>query len=74
MESCTVYRANENQQQDVRKVEPIGYKPIVHYRNKTHTHRNYNTTTIHLYSLLAGEPAIKISKKKNNLSFFYFNP
>lgn len=44
MESCTVYRANENQQQDVRKVEPMGTNLLFIGETKhTHTHTEITT-------------------------------
>lgn len=62
MESCTVCRANENQQQDGRKVD-TNTLFFAETKQNTHTHWNYNATIIYLYSLLAGEPVIKFQKK-----------
>lgn len=78
MESCIFHRENENQQQDGRNVEPMGvhiHTFLYKKQNKPHTQKITirMQTIIYLYFLLAGEPVIKISKKKIILSFFYFH-
>lgn len=49
MKSCTVYRANENQQQDARKAEPLGTNTFFFVETK-HTHKVTSNHHVSIFS------------------------
>lgn len=72
MESCSVYRANENQQQDVRKVEPMGTNLLFIIETK-HTHTEITTRLPYIYIFYQlVNLLLKFQRKKKQFKVFLF--